>query len=102
MKNSIILKTENSVVFNLGKIQKALCIINAENISKLLDRVSLTANPRESKKNKVTASIIDTLNTAPEEMVNRTKGLLVSTQKCEPLERGRFRLSFEDEKQTAS
>ncbi len=98
MKNSIILKTENSVVFNLGKIQKALCIIDAENVSKLLDHVSLTANPRESKKNKVTASIIDTLNTAPEEMVNRTKGLLVSTQKCEPLERGRFRLSFEDEK----
>lgn len=98
MKKSIILKTDNSAVFNLGKIQKTFCVINAENISKLLDCVSLAANPRESKKNKVTVSIMDTLNTAPEEMVNRTKGVLVSTQKCESLERGRFRLSFEDEK----
>ena len=98
MKKSIILKADNSAVFNLGKLQKTFCIFNAENISKLLDCVSLAANPRESKKNKVTVSIMDTLNTAPEEMVNRTKGVLVSTQKCEPLERGRFRLSFEDEK----
>lgn len=98
MKKSIILKADNSAVFNLGKLQKTFCILNAENISKLLDCVSLAANPRESKKNKVTVSIMDTLNTAPEEMVNRTKGVLVSTQKCEPLERGRFRLSFEDEK----
>lgn len=96
--NSIVLKTRHSTVFNLGKIQKALCIIDAENIAKLLNHISLAANPRESKKNKVTSSIIDTLSTSPEEMVNRTKGLLVSTQKCEILERGRFRLSFEDEK----
>lgn len=94
----LILKTRNSTTFELGKIKKVLCIIDAENVYRLLSYVNLTANPRESKKNKVTSSIIDTLSTSPEEMVHRSKGLLVSTHKCEPLERGRFRLSFDDEK----
>lgn len=96
--NSIVLKTHHSAVFKLANVQKIVCTADAENISKLLDTVSLAANPRESKKNKVTAAIIDTLSTDPLEMVNRTKGLLISTQKCEALERGRFRLTFEDEK----
>lgn len=97
-ENSIVLKTKHSTVFDLGKLKKVLCIIDAENMSKLLDHVSLAANPRESKKNKVTNAIIDTLHTSPESMVHKTKGLLISTQKCEVLERGRFKLSFEDEK----
>lgn len=96
--NSIVLKTRYSTVFDLGKLKKALCIIDSENVSKLLDHVSLAANPRESKKNKVTASIIETLSKSPESMVHRTKGLLISTQKCEILERGRFKLWFEDDK----
>ena len=95
---SLILKTRCFTIFNLGKINKVLCVIDAENIYKLLSYVNLAANPRESKKNKVTSSIIDTLTTSPEEMVNRTKGLLVSTQKCKQLERGRFQLVFEDDK----
>lgn len=98
MSNQIILKTEASTVFHFPKVDKVLCILNAENIAKLLDHVSLAANPRESKKNKVTAAIIETLETAPEEMVNRTKGLLIATHSCEILERGRFRLSFNEEK----
>ena len=96
--DSIVLKTRHSAVFDLGKVKKAICIIDAENVAKLLDHVSLAANPRESKKNKVTTSIIETLTTSPEEMVNRSKGLLISTQSCEILDRGRFKLSFEDEK----
>lgn len=95
---SIILKTKQYAIFDLGKIHKALCVIDAENVAKLLDYIGLAANPRESKKNKVTAAIWDTLSTSPEEMVNRTKGLLISTQSCEPLERGRFKLKFEDGK----
>lgn len=96
--NTIVLKTQQHTVFTFSNINKVLCTINAENIAKLLSRVNLTANPRESKKNKVTTAIIETLSLAPTEMVNRTKGLLVSTHKCKPLERGRFELSFEDEK----
>lgn len=96
--NSIVLKTRHSAIFDLGKIKKAICVIDAENVAKLLDHVNLAANPRESKKNKVTTSIIETLTISPEEMINRTKGLLISTQSCEILERGRFKLSFEDEK----
>lgn len=95
---SIILKTKQHTIFDLGKIHKALCVIDAENVAKLLDHIGLAANPRESKRNKVTAAIWDTLSTSPEEMVNRTKGLLISTQSCEPLDRGRFKIRFEDDK----
>lgn len=95
---SLVLKTKQATIFDLGKIHKALCVIDATNIALLLNHIGLAANPRESKKNKVTAAIYETLEKAPEEMVNRTKGLLISTQQCQPLERGRFKIQFNDDK----
>ena len=95
---SLVLKPNKLQFLTLGKIHKALCIIDATNIALLLNHIGLAANPRESKKNKVTAAIYETLEKAPEEMVNRTKGLLISTQQCQPLERGRFKIQFNDDK----
>ncbi len=92
----ITIKTECYCIQKHPKINKVLATINAKNIAKLLDVVGLTANPRKSKKNKITAAICDTLRTSPHDMRFKSKGLLISTLNCTQRERERFTLSFDD------
>ena len=93
---SIVIKTNDHCIQEHPEINKVIATVDAKNIAKLLDVVGLTANPRKSKKNKVTKAICDTLKSSPKDMRFKSKGLLISTTECEPLQRGRFRLSFED------
>lgn len=93
---SVTIKTENHVIFNFEDINKVIGTLNPSNIAKLLDTIELTANPRKSKINKITNAIQETLELSPESMVFKSKGLLLSTGECEPLERGRFKMRVED------
>lgn len=92
----VTIKTENACIQKHSKINKIFATVDATNFAKLLDVVGLAANPRSSKKNKVTSAIRDTLKTSPSEMRFKSKGLLLSTLSCIPRERDRFTLSFED------
>jgi len=79
------------------RVNKIIGKIDARNISKLISAVGLTANPRKSKVNKITRAIQETLSTSPEMMEFKTKGILVATSSCKPLERkNRFSLSFQN------
>lgn len=93
----VTIKTENHSIFNFEDINKVIGTLNPSNIAKLLDNIELTANPRKSKINKITNAIQETLELTPEYMVFKSKGLLLSTGDCEPLERGRFKMRVEDE-----
>lgn len=93
---SVTIKTENHTIFNFKDISKVIGTLNPSNIAKLLDNIELTANPRKSKINKITNAIQETLELSPESMVFKSKGLLLSTGECEPLERGRFKMRVED------
>ena len=93
---SVTIKTENHTIFNFQDINKVIGTLNPSNIAKLLDTIELTANPRKSKINKITNAIQETLELSPESMVFKSKGLLLSTGECEPLERGRFKMRVED------
>lgn len=92
----VTIKTENYTIFNFKDISKVIGTLNPPNIAKLLDNIELTANPRKSKINKITNAIQETLELSPESMVFKSKGLLLSTGECEPLERGRFKMRVED------
>ena len=93
---SVIVKLEDVCVQNHPKIVKVIGTIDVANVAKLIDVVGLEANPRRSKIGKVTDAITNTLEASSELMRFKSKGLLISTTKCDALERNRFRLSFTD------
>lgn len=92
----VTIKTENHAIFNFEEINKVIATANPQNVAKLIDTMQLTANPRKSKINKITNSIQETLDHSPEYMVFKSKGFLLSTGVCEPLERGRFKMRVQD------
>jgi hypothetical protein len=71
--------------------------ITASSVLKLLDSADLKANPRDPKTGKITDDIIESLKGSPELFPFKSKGMLISAGACEPLERNRFRLDFDDE-----
>ncbi len=70
--------------------------VTAGSILKLIDVADLKANPREAKTGKITDDIMESLGETPEIFHFKTKGLLVSAGACEPLDRSRYRVSFDD------
>ena len=100
IQHSQVLKTVNSADFNFNGINKTLCTIDAKNMSELLDHLDLTANPRSATKNQIVKSICDSLKNSPEYMVFKTKGLLIACQNFEILQRGRYRLNFDEDSVT--
>lgn len=92
----IIVKTNNTCVQQHKEINKIIATIDAKNFVKLLNVVTLDANPRKSKQSNVTQDIQETLNHNPEYMRFMSKGLLISTLNCKALDRGRFEMTFDD------
>lgn len=96
MQKTLTIKLAEACFQNHKRVNKIVGKIDARNIAKLISAVGLTANPRNSKVNKITRAIQETLETSPEMMEFKTKGLLVATSSCKPLERrNRFSLSFD-------
>ena len=98
MPNQVTIKTECAYIQEHPQINKVLAVIDATNLAKLIDVVGLTANPRKSKKNRITTAICETLRQSPSELRFKSKGMLISSSSCIPNQRGRFTLSFEDDK----
>lgn len=64
---------------------------------RLIDIADLQANPREAKVGDVTDAIEESLEETSKLFHFKTKGILLAAGKCEPRERKRFQLSFDDE-----
>lgn len=67
-----------------------------DSLIRLIDAADLQANPREAKVGDVTDEIQETLENTPSLFPFKSKGILLAAGECEPLERNRFELLFED------
>jgi len=103
MKNSIIVRFTDYAVQPNGLrkdqdagIQRVIGFVEARYLMPLFDELGLDANPRSSKVGNVTSEILETLATTPELFHYKSKGILLGSARYAALDRGRFRLRFED------
>lgn len=98
--NNLILKLGHSSEFQTSKeglkIQKIVSSISPSNFIKLLFFADNKVNPRIATVNTITKSIYETLDTSPELFWFKSKGILLSTESCELLDRNRVKLSFDN------
>lgn len=78
-------------------LRKILANIPLKSFVDLISVTNLEANPRLAKTSRVTQQIEESLNTNGEYFHFMSKGVLVAAREVEALERGRFRLTFEDQ-----
>lgn len=78
------------------KIHKFISSISPGNFIKLLKDADNKVNPRIATVNKITKSIHETLETSPELFWFKSKGILISTENCEILERNRLKISLDN------
>lgn len=94
----IILKLEhsNSVQTSLQgcKIQKIVSSISPSSFVRLLNVADNKVNPRIATVNKITKSIHETLELSPELFWFKSKGILISTESFELLDRNRVKISL--------
>lgn len=95
---NLILKLEHSNAFQQSqegcKIQKIVSSISPFSFIKLIKDADNKVNPRIATVNKITKSIHETLEISPELFWFKSKGILVSTESCEILERNRVRIKL--------
>jgi len=79
------------------KLNKLTSSISPTNFLKLLKKADNKVNPRIAKVNRITRSIRETLESTPELLWLKAKGLLVATESCRKLDRGRLEMTFDNE-----
>ena len=89
-------KFENQNSLEGKRISKIVSSISPWDFVRLLKKADNKVNPRTATVNPIVKSIEETLTVSPELYFFKTKGLLISTQNCEPLDRNRVKLSFND------
>lgn len=96
---TLILKLEHdntAQISNQGlKISKIVSSISPSNFIKLLRYADNKVNPRTATVGKITKSIYETLDTSSSLFWFKTKGLLISTENCEILDRNRIKISLD-------
>jgi hypothetical protein len=96
----LILKLEHSNGFQTSlegsKIQKIVSSVSPLTFIKLLKEADNKVNPRIATVNKITKSIHETLDISPELFWFKSKGILISTENCEILERNRIKITFDN------
>lgn len=100
MNISVIIKLNQKYVTQVSLEGKRICKIGSSispwDFIRLLKNADNKVNPRTATVNPIVRSIEETLNVSPELYFFKTKGLLISTQSCEPYDRNRVKLSFND------
>lgn len=97
MRNeNVILKFDSACPRDKYGINTLSGTVTAGSILKLIDAADLKANPRNAETGKITDDIMESIEETPDLFHFKSKGLLVSAGGCEELERGRYRLSFDD------
>lgn len=97
MKELIIkLEHSNSAQNSLQgcKIQKIVSTISPLTFVKLLKEADNKVNPRIASVNKITKAIHETLDVSAELFWFKSKGILISTENCELLDRNRIKISL--------
>ena len=86
----------------IGDIERLIGLMPARDIIGLIDKVSLEANPRESKLGPVTdaiqESIIEDEGSDDKLFPFKSKGILIASANYRTLDRGRYELWFTDKK----
>jgi hypothetical protein len=80
-----------------GHLKKVIGVIDAKGVYEIITNSDLNTNPRRPKTGKITNEILDSLDTAPELFMFKSKGLLISSYTVVPLERNRYKISFQDQ-----
>ena len=100
MNNNIIIKLnhkfEKQNSLEGKRICKIVSSISPRDFIRLLKMADNKVNPRTATVNTIVRNIEETLSVSPELYFFKTKGLLISTQSCDPLDRNRVKLSFND------
>lgn len=99
MSTDIIVRFTDSYVQKLGDIKKVVGLMSPKSLIQIIDTLDLDANPRNSRLGSVTDAIqasirADELSPAQKLFPFKSKGILLASSSYEPLERGRYRLSF--------
>lgn len=76
------------------KIRKIVSSISPLTFIKLLSCADNKVNPRTATVNNITKSIYETLDRSPELFWFKSKGILLSTEECDILDRNRIRISL--------
>lgn len=97
-ENTITLKVESAETRVIGSIERITGFLKLSHMVELITKLDLDANPRNSRKSNVTTEIIETIQTTPELLPFKSKGLLLGASECVPRERNRYALTFNDKK----
>lgn len=98
--NNLIIKLEHTngvqESYEGCKIHKIVSSISPLSFIKLLKNADNKVNPRIATVNKITKSIHETLEISPELFWFKSKGILISTENCELLDRNRVKITLEN------
>lgn len=97
-KFDLILKLNSSNELQEAREDISLCKINsslsAKEFSSLLSIADNKVNPRSATANNIVKAIHETLETSPELFWFKSKGLLLATETCVPLDRNRIGITL--------
>lgn len=95
MQDPIIIRVQDAVIQSY-ELRKLVGNTTLASFVDILTSADLEANPREAKRSGLTDDIEESLEQEPETFHFMTKGVLIGARRVEQLERGRFRITFED------
>ncbi len=94
--DKVIIRFEQAAEQIHCSIKRIVGFVQAKSLLPLFDAADLDANPRSAKWGQVTAAIVESIQTDPDNFPFKTKGILVGTADYEALQRQRFDLRFSD------
>lgn len=94
--STLIIRLTEPCVREKPVVNNIIGELDPANFAKLVDAADLKANPRECKTGPITDAIIESLEENAPLFQHKTKGLLLASKSCTPLQRNRFRLEFSE------
>lgn len=95
MENSTVIRLEKPVEQTVGAIKRVIGFVKPKDFIPFFDTVTLDANPRSAKANRVTKDIMSSIEENPTLFQFKSKGILLGARRYDVLERGRsYRLYF--------
>jgi hypothetical protein len=92
---TVTIKFEKLAEQTVDHITRLSGFIRARSYMAIIDTLDLDANPRSAKVSKVTEAIIESITNSADLFPLKTKGVLLGATEYDRLDRGRFRVTFE-------
>lgn len=97
MANSTVIRFDQRSEQKDGPIKRIIGFVKPKNFIAFFDTVTLDANPRSAKANRVTKDIISSIEDNPSTFQFKTKGILMGTRGYEPVDDGKsYKLHFQN------